>query len=333
MYTPNSILEYNIYDVFHNDNNKLIVVMPCEGDIFDIQYIENNESFDFVLHKCPEKHIRLYILPNEVNYSNKILLKINNTLLEAKVSKYPEFKNEIIMSTMVLNEDNYIIQWIKFYLNIGVTRFIIYDNAGINDNASYHSIENSSDLPNLLKDYIKNNIVILIKWPFYKRRPNSGASGQQTQQNHSLHAFQNCKYIGFFDIDEYLNLQKCNSIDSFLDDYIERKKININRTGSFKFWSKFFYNPEKLSTKNYDFLKIFHCAEVLTHGREKHFVIPKNITIFCIHKVLKGKFVNVIPPEDAYFNHYFYLNKHKRGLNKTDLRDESILRFLTDEMK
>ena len=88
-------------------------------------------------------------------------------------------KNEIIMSTMVLNEDNYIIQWIKFYLNLGVTRFIIYDNAGINDNASYHSIEDRSDLPNLLKDYIKNNIVILIKWPFYKRRPNSGASGQR----------------------------------------------------------------------------------------------------------------------------------------------------------
>lgn len=334
MYYPNSILHYNIYDVLHNDNNKIVIIMPSEYDPLDIKYMEDDSFIDFNFHECPHKHVYIYVLTKQIDYSKNITLKINDEILSTQVSKYPEFKNEIIMSTMVLNEDNYIIQWIKFYLNLGVTRFIIYDNALINDNSSYHSIENSSDLPSLLKYYIDNNIVILIKWPYFKRLPNSGASGQQTQQNHSIHTFQNCKYIGLFDVDEYLNLQRCDSIDSFIDDYIKRNNVNIDKSGSFKFWSKLFVNPHNLSTKNYDFLKIFTCfGDVITNGREKHFLIPKNVTIFSVHKVLRGKFVHRIPPEDAYFNHYYFLNKRNRGLNKTSLTDNTILKHLTDEMK
>ena len=42
---------------------------------------------------------------------------------------------------MVKNEDNYIKQWINYHHSIGINKFIIYDNAGIDDKKSYCSIE------------------------------------------------------------------------------------------------------------------------------------------------------------------------------------------------
>ena len=36
------------------------------------------------------------------------------------------------MSTLVKDEDKYIKQWIEFHLNIGIKRFIIYDNSNKN---------------------------------------------------------------------------------------------------------------------------------------------------------------------------------------------------------
>ena len=32
------------------------------------------------------------------------------------------------MSTMVKNEDDYIIQWIEYHLSLGIDHFVIYDN-------------------------------------------------------------------------------------------------------------------------------------------------------------------------------------------------------------
>lgn len=317
MYIPNSLLEYNIYDVLHNDNSKIIVVMPSEYESLNIKYCNENETtIDFTLHKCPHKHVYIYVLNNQVEYKKSIKLLINDKKVETNVSKYPEFKNEIIMSTIVKNEDSYIIQWIKFYLNLGVHRFIIYDNS------------NENTLPEVLNDYIKNEIVVLIKWNYPYRLPKSGFSGQQSQQNHSIHAFQNSKYIGLFDVDEYLNFQNHDTIESFIDDFVKLKNIKLENSGSFKFWSKDFYNPDNLPTNDNNFFKIFKCSNVITNGHEKHFVIPKNVKTFSVHVITKGKFMHPIPPDVAYFNHYLFLNKKSRGRNKSNKEDSSILRHL-----
>lgn len=114
------------------------------------------------------------------------MLSTNGISINTEVNKYPTFKDEIILSTMVYNEDNYIRQWIKFHKNIGINRFIIYDNSETHDLKSYTSKEKTSDLKNILNDYIKTETVILIKWSYPKRLNRSGISGQTTQQNHSI---------------------------------------------------------------------------------------------------------------------------------------------------
>jgi len=306
MYIPIYIKKYNIYDIYHNDNNNLIIISPMENNILNIKYGDNN----FTTHICSHNHTFVYILDIETIYIKNIKLSINEEILETNVNKYPEFKNEIIMSTIILNEDDYIKQWINFHLNIGITRFIIYDNSSNNT------------LENILKYFINNNIVILIKWNYNFYLPNSGISGQTTQQSHSIWAFKNSKYIGLFDIDEYINMQNnYQNIDIFFNDLIINEKINIENTGGFQLLNKLFFNPYNLPTNDYEFLKIYNCDNILLVGREKLFVIPKNVYTYSIHCITKGKNSYNVSHEKIFFNHYIFLNKSERGRNITDITD------------
>ena len=310
-----------VYDIFHNDNNKVIIVMPPECKPPTIKH----KSLEFRLHICPHNHTFIYESLIESVYKENIELLINNKLFNLKVNKYPEFKDEIIMSTMVHNEDDYIRQWIEYHINIGVSRFIIYDNSKIDDKLSYKSVEKNSDLKKVLSDFIEKGIVVLIEWSYPKRLKRSGISGQTTQQNHSIYAFRNSKYIGLFDIDEYVNMQHNTNINDFLELIIKNNNLNRDNIGSFRILNKCFMNPDNLSTKGYDFLSIFTCKEVTKRGREKNFVIPKNIETFAIHMITRGKKMCTINSNSIYFNHYMFLNK-LRGIDKCNLQDKSILK-------
>lgn len=308
MYLPIYIKEYHIYDVYHNDNNNLVIISPQEDKPLNISY--NNDLF--TTNICPDKHTYIYVLKREVKYKDIIKLTINDIVIETKVNKYPEFKDEIIMSTIVKNEDNYIRQWIIFHKNIGVTRFIIYNNS------------NTNTLEDVIKDFIDQNIVILVKWnyPYFARF--SGISGQSTQQNHSIWAFQNSKYIGLFDVDEYVNIQNDTNIHNFFNNLIKDEKINCEKIGCFRLLNKFFYNPNNLPCNDFEFLKIYNCNKIKFSGNEKGFAIPKNVSVYCVHTITLGKPMYTVSHKKIYFNHYYFLNKLKRGKDKTDLTDSSI---------
>ena len=321
MYTPIRIIKFNIYDVFHNSLDNIVIVSPWDNTSLNIKY-KNNEFSTII---CSQKHTLLYVLKDTIAYTNTIELNINGQIINTEVNKFPDFKNETIMSTIVCNEDNYIRQWINFHHNIGVDRFIIYDNKS--DNLKSCNLVNNSKLEDILKDFINDGLVILIKWNYPYISKVSGISGQTTQQNHSLWAFKTCKYIGMFDVDEYVNIQTTyTNINSFFDNLIDVKKININEIGSFRLLNKFFYNPDNLPTDDYNFLKIYNCDKITLTGREKNFIIPKNVSIYCVHKIISGKQMYTVPYSMLYFNHYFFLNKSNRGKDKTELIDTSIMK-------
>ena len=211
---------------------------------------------------------------------------------------YPSFRDEIIMATCVKDSDNYIIQWIEFHRKLGVTRFIVYDNNGI-----------SSKTYTFLRWYIKLGIVVIIpwKWKFFSEK------SQETQQAHAINAFRSARYIGLLDIDEYV-VSKTQLTQLFEPECIH---------GGYCLRSKFFYNSDNASEKDYDFLKIYSCEEHPRIGEyEKAFVSPKNMRIFCIHRVSVGK--PVIYRNDIHMNHYIFLNKPNRGRNKVNGFDDSI---------
>ena len=78
MYIPNANLKYNIYDILHNDNNKIVIVMPAETDAIKAQLLTESEKLDFILYKCPHRHVYIYVLQREVEYSETIQLLIND---------------------------------------------------------------------------------------------------------------------------------------------------------------------------------------------------------------------------------------------------------------
>ena len=312
---PNYIKEYSIYDIYYNDNGYLIIITPYEYQPLNILYYDNINIYNFKIYKCPHNHTYIYTL--KIEYNENIKISINNNVIETYVNKYPDFNNEIIFSTIVKNEDDYIKQWIDFHYNLGINRFIIYDNT---DTDTYN-------LGTILNDYIKTNIVVLIKWSYQYILPISGISGQTTQQNHSIYAFQNCKYIGLFDIDEYINIQKNTkiNINEFFNNIINKYNIDLNNISSFRLLNKFFYNPYNLPTDGKKFINIYDCNYITKSGREKNFVIPKNVKTFSIHMVTDGLPMYSLNENEIYFNHYCFLNKLDRGKNNTTNIDNSIL--------
>lgn len=326
IYIPTHIEKYGIYDIVHNDNSELVIISAIGNRQFNIYYKSSiNEVIKkFNAYSCPHRHTSLYILPNVeyIECNEFINLIIEGENINVKVNKYPSFNGEIIMSTLIKQEDDYIVQWIKYHQLLGFTRFIIYDNYKSDDNT----------LTRVLKNYISSGIVVLIYWPYPYNM-----NAQQTQQNHSIHTFKNCKYIGMFDIDEYINPQRSNfntldalkeiNIDTILNNIIINNKINIDNIGSFRLLCKMFYNPNSLPTNNYEFLKIYNCGECLSSTYEKNLVIPKNVMTFSVHMITRGKQMYNVPTNIIFFNHYYFLNKTDRGKNSTAIIDDSINRI------
>lgn len=333
---PICIDSFNIYDIFHNDNNELIIITPYRPNAFTIKYIsDGNNILTFEIYKCPHNHTIIYTL--NIDYNQNIKIMMNDFIIETFVNKYPTFKDEIIFAAIVKDEDEFIIPWIDYHLRLGISRFIIYDN-------SIHFT-----LSDILDEYIKKNIVLLIKWT-YTFTIGCNNSGQITQQNHSFYAFRNSKYIGLFDIDEYINIQGTHgqlvegvsnytgssptqpsafrlapNIHYFFEQLILKENINVNEIGTFRLLNKFFYNPNNLPVSNSQFFKIFNCDSITKGEREKNFVLPKNILTFSNHMRTSGKQMYDINEKYAFFNHYVYLNKSDRGRNNTNLIDDTIL--------
>jgi len=310
IYIPNNIQEHHIYDIFYNDDNELIIIIAAEIPFPTIEYLDHDNKKKFQVNICSHKHTYIYKL--QIPYKEEITLIINDTIVNTYVNKYPTFPNEIIFSTLVKNEDNYIVQWIEYHFKNGISRFIIYDNS------------ESNTLTDVLKSYIEKNTVILIKWLYPYLLNISGFSAQTTQQNHSIYAFSTSKYIGLFDVDEYVNNQKPLKINDMLENIIEENNINITKISGFKLLNKFFYNPDNLPTDGYNFLNIYNCDNISKYGQEKCLVIPKNVSTFSVHCVTNGLEIYNVDEKYMYFNHYYFLNKLHRGYNKTDLIDDSI---------
>ncbi len=349
IYNPIFIKSYDIYDVLYNDRNQIIIISPAENNPLEIKYIGTNSintssdssnlsnSSDLEYYKkfnleiCPHNHTFIYYCSVYL-YEPEIFLEINGKKIKTKVNKYPEFIDEIIMSTIVKNEDNYIIQWIEYHRKLGINRFIIYDNKSSTTPIKKKNktlLKVPSNLQRVLTNYISEGIVVLINWPYEYMLLKSGISGQTTQQNHSIYAFNKCKYIGLFDIDEYLNPQtKQINIDKIFDGIINKNNINIKNIGSFVIKCKLFFNPKNLPTDGYNFFKIYDADLITLEGREKNFVIPQNVKTFAVHTITSGKESFIIDYKILYFNHYFFLNKKQRGLHKTKYTDNTIKRIL-----
>ncbi len=312
-FIPTTISKYRINDVFYSDTGRLTIIVFATTYQPIIQLVDVNTNQQIILNKtvCTHGHACIYTMDTIMDDKpSEIQLAINDEFVTVHVNTYPQFPGEIIMSTLVKNEDNYLKQWIDYHLRLGVTRFIIYDNA------------NTMKLDTVLSEYVEKEIVILIKWSYQYHLEKA----QMTQQDHSIYAFQKSKYIGLLDIDEYVNIQKKIKIDDFFNELIESN--SDHHYSGFQFLNRFFYNPNNLPTHDLHFLQCFECDNLYIGGREKCFVIPTRVKSFSVHTVTDESLLYVIDGEKAFFNHYFFLNKNGRGRNRSGMTNNSILLHL-----
>ena len=153
-------------------------------------------------------------------------------------------------------------------------------------------------------------------------------SGQHTQLNHCLNCFKESKYICNFDVDEYINPQHFQTLESQLNHIMEKNNnVSFENFSCFQIQAKFFHNFENKCTNGYNFLKITNCeANTRKNKCEKLIIIPENTFAIGPHMVFKGsKPMLTVSENDMFFNHYFFLNKEERGRDETQYKDDSIL--------
>ena len=333
-FSPLIDYENEIYDVFYV-NETIYIIKPGINPLLNIK---NDQGELFYCIHYPDNYVHLYYL--QMSLKNELKLTINNIDVKYKeVNKYPSLKNKLVISTMVKNEDNYIIQWIEFHKNLGVECFIIYDNvSSVNpDNDSYKELnhndirknEHFSNLKSVLRKYILKNEVILINWPFEYASKSKPIKAQMLQMNHAIKAFQDAKYIGFFDIDEYLNPQNFNKIEDVLEKTLDDNNLTYDELGSFVIENKWFYNPNSIYPEDgFKFLSNNISDNITEHflGHSKTIVNPRNVEFQNVHKSTLSSKEIIISNKNMYFNHYCYLNKTRgrKDENNRNIYDSTI---------
>ena len=303
---------FEIYDVFYSPMNEIVIVMPMQKDI-EHPVISINGGEPLEKHACIHHHSFVYVAKVMGPYEPNIDIRINSVLYkDIHVNKLPDYDGKIIMTTCVKNEDKYVKQWIRYNKSLGIQHFVFYDNAP----------KDVSTLANTLAEDIADGTVLLVQWPY------TYDFAQFVQMNHSLYGFRNAKYIGYFDVDEYINPQcEYYDIDELLNHIMEKKSVSKDNICSIRFMNRFFYNPDDKSVDGFEFLKITNCGEIVYGMREKMFVLPRNTNMVSVHTVTDFKEnMKQIDSDivDVYFNHYAYLNKPDRGRDRTNHRDNSI---------
>jgi hypothetical protein len=108
--------------------------------------------------------------------------------------------------TIVKSENHYIEEYCDYYLRLGFTHIILYDNSDINDMAYLTRI---------------NKNILVIRFP--------GMGKQIPAYNHFIkHYKQYYDYVAFFDADEFLVLKKHRTIGEFCLEYIPEGALGVN---------------------------------------------------------------------------------------------------------
>jgi len=299
VHNPNTLSALKICDVVYNDKNEYIILAEESNANRDVEiHLKTVDGLKlFTTTRDPHGMVTVYICPHDERMP-EIVVRANNVEYTLKVSVFPSFANQTILSTLVWNEDDYIPQWIEYHKALGVDRFVIYDN-----------VPGATRVEQTLKQYIRDGIVLVIKWPFKWGRPN-GEAAQQTQQNHTLYSFQHAKWIGFLDIDEYVNPQtESICIPDVLDSIVKTASLRYDDIAGVRLVSRHFFNSNNQKESGYDFLSIHTCGEIIHDSRWKYFVNPRNVYMFSVHQVSLGLPSCFASSEALYFNHYMFLNK------------------------
>ena len=213
--------------------------------------------------------------------------------------------------TILLDEHEMVREWLDWHIKIGIDRVVFYDNGS------------SHPYTNEIGDYLESGYVTIVDWP------SKALTRQINAFKHFLDNFPEPEdYFFGFDVDEYLVLEKHNSIHELIDAYSDYAGISIswnimNSSGhilkpSGGVVENYTQSVDPIRT-NHNFKSLGRCDRI-SWFPDVHRFIPKHpyelVNVY-------GKPVwdsNLETTKDiAYLNHYLtrsaedYLNKLRRG--------------------
>lgn len=111
-----------------------------------------------------------------------------------------EKRYDVTICAIFKNEANYLKEWIEYHKIIGIQHFYLYNNS-------------SEDCyTEVLEPYVLEKSVTLIDWPY--------SQGQMSAYRDCIKRYKNeCRWIGFIDIDEFILPLRDNNVYSFLHDF------------------------------------------------------------------------------------------------------------------
>ena len=160
---------------------------------------------------------------------------------------------KVLLCCILKMENHYLEEWLRHYISLGVDKIIIFDN---NDTQGKYA-ENIFDI-----DYVKDckNIGILDVYPI------PGEKQAQTRSYNKCYEIYGSEYdwLMFFDIDEYLILERSNNIKEFLSQphFVPYEMIHIN-------W-KVYDDNDLLTVVNNDYSLVKRFTRPCQKRREVH---------------------------------------------------------------
>ena len=249
----------------------------------DIQnHLKNNDTITFSI---------------EYNFAKK-----DYTLIKPDKTKYG-----LTMITL-FKGDGYLIDcWIDYYKELGVEHFYFYYNGPI------------SNIGDLLPKYDKK-YVTFIEWDYiyfmYKDNDikKRYCCAQPMAINSCLYRFgPNTKWLGIFDLDEYIVCEK-NNLPDLLRKFDRKEVANVYFLNS---WANVEnVNKRKLVLDDLKRNPIKRDNKLLNYPtRSKNIINPKNIINAGWHQMYKIEPGSKVVSSDTYFLHFFKFSSKERKQN------------------
>lgn len=230
----------NIEDLLSNINEcEFIFSSSLHGIIFSHSlgipaiHVENKELYSKNNFKFKDyysvfksiKYVKEYLLT--INFDKYIndnhalykpdkdeLIQIQNKLLDA----FPIKENQVAICAVAKCENDYINDWVKYHIDLGVDDIYLYDN----NDSDYEPIEKRID-----EKYLEHVHITKIPGAKEFQIPTYNKFYNENKNRYS--------WIGFIDIDEFIVLNKWKNIKEFLNDekfkYYNVIKLNWHMFG------------------------------------------------------------------------------------------------------
>lgn len=228
---------------------------------------------------------------------------------------------------IIKDEDRHLDEWLAYYAALGVEAFYLYDNG--------------SKLP--LHKRLKNYFSLYSPEAF-RIHEIPGEKLQLSAYQHCVDSYQNdCRWMAFIDLDEFIVPLKNDSIPELLQGYEKYSGLALS-------WKVFGTNghlfaPEGLQIENYtralgpEHSRSSHVKSIVAPSRISHFITPHNPEVLeksppvvdVLERPVVGPFITPPVWEIAQVNHYYYRSRkeyyaklRKPRADNNELRTDAV---------